>query len=115
MLNKVGILKLFNTQSVGICLAKAISSIKGAGGSASEPIAVMAEASGRKGEGSCSAKVSVVGPSDYRATAMCAVAMAKLILNEQVQAKGVCFPLEVFPLALLLDTIGCDELKLCES
>ena len=115
ILNKLGFLNLFNARRLGIRLAKIINSVKSKGPPESEDIAITVEVSDKKTGKPCNARVSVVGPSDYGMTAMVVVAMAKLILNEQVDAKGVCFPLEFLPLGLLLDTINSEDLKICEE
>lgn len=114
-LNKLGILNLFNCQNLRMGLARTVSFFKGRSEPQSEPIAVTVEVSGKQADKPCGATVSVIGPSDYGATAMCVVAMAKLIITKSVKTKGVCFPLDIFPLHLLLDAIDSNDVKLSES
>jgi saccharopine dehydrogenase-like NADP-dependent oxidoreductase len=90
-LNKLGILKLFNNERIGIRLAKIINSLKRKGPPQPETIAIAVDIN------------------------MSVVAMARLILSKDVKAQGVCFPLEVFPLYLLLDTIGNEDVKIFEE
>ena len=70
---------------------------------------------GTKAGTPCAAQITLVGPSDYGVTAMSVVAMARLILSKDVKAQGVCFPLEVFPLYLLLDTFDSEDVKIFEE
>jgi len=115
VLNEIGILCLFNSQRLRMGLARTVGVFKGRTEPQSEPIAVTVEVSGTQGGKPCGATVSVTGPSDYGTTAMCVVAMAKLILNKCVQANGVCFPMDIFSLHLLLDAINSKDVALYES
>ena len=56
--------------------------------------------------------LSLVGPSDYGTTAMSVVSMAKLLLENRVEATGVRFPMEVFTLDALVNAMDCDEVTL---
>ena len=114
-LNEIGVLSLFNSRRLRMGLARTVGFFKGRTEPQSEPVAVTVEVSGTQGGKPCRATVSVSGPSDYGTTAMCVVAMAKLILNKSVKANGVCFPLDIFPLHLLLDAINSKDVALYES
>jgi len=114
-LNRLGILKVFNSEGIGIRLAKIINSLKRKRPPQPETIAVAVDINGIKEGAPYSAQITLVGPSDYGVTAMSVVAMARLILSKDVKAQGVCFPLEVFPLYLLLDTIGREDVKIFEE
>ena len=93
-------------------LGKMINFLKSAGKPKPETIAMTVEVSGQKEGKPYDSQISIIGPSDYGITAMSAVAMTKLLLKKRVTCEGVCFPLEVFPLDLLLETMGCSDIKL---
>jgi len=111
-LKKTGFLKLFHFQTTRMNLGKMVNFFKSAGKPKPETIAVTVEVSGQKEGKPHDSQISIIAPSDYGATAMSAVAMTKLLLQKRVTCKGACFPLEVFPLDLLLETMDCNDIKL---
>ena len=115
LLNRLGILKVFNSERTGVKLAKIINSLTRKRPPQPETIAVAVDVTGTKAGSPCAAQITLVGPSDYGVTAMSAVAMARLILSKDVKAQGVCFPLEVFPLYLLLDAFDSEDVKIFEE
>jgi saccharopine dehydrogenase-like NADP-dependent oxidoreductase len=112
LLKKIGFLKLFNRSKTRVKLARVINLSKKGSRSQPETTSVIVEVSGHKQDKPCTTLLSLIAPSDYGTTAMSVVAMTKLILSQQVSARGVRYPLEVFPLDLLMDTINCDQLKI---
>jgi saccharopine dehydrogenase-like NADP-dependent oxidoreductase len=111
-LKKTGFLKLFHFQTTRIKLGKIINLFKSTGKPKPEKIAVTIEVSGYKEGKTQNNRISIIAPSDYGTTAMSAVAMIKLILAKYIDCNGACFPLEVFPLDLLLEIMDCEDIKL---
>ncbi len=111
-LNKVGFLRLFNLKKTRKVLARLIAKVKRGNRPASETIALSVEVAGRVNGSTRVHCLSLVGPSDYGTTAMSVVAMAKLLLENRVEATGARFPMEVFTLDSLVKAMDCDEVTL---
>ncbi len=73
------------------------------------------EAGGWKDGQAQRARVSITAGSDYGATALGVVGMAKLLLNGEVAASGVYHPAQIFALQPLLETMETDEVELFEQ
>ena len=112
LLNKVGFLRLFNRKRTRKGLARMIAMTKGGKRPESETIVVTVEVAGKTDGSPVARCLSLVGPSDYGTTAMCVVAMAKLLLAGRLEAAGVRVPMEVFPLDVLVEAMDCEEVTL---
>ncbi len=113
-LRRVGFLGLFRRKGTGLRLARLVNAVKGIGPEGPEPIALVIEASGEQGGRAQLARLSLQGPSDYGVTAMCAVAMARL-LTDRAEAAGAGHPLRLFDLREVIEAIDHPEMKLSES
>ncbi len=111
-LNKVGFLRLFDLKKTRKGLARLIALAKEGNRPAPETIALTVEVAGRLDGSPRTHCLSLVGPSDYGTTAMSVVAMAKLLLENRVEATGARVPMEVFTLDSLVKAMDCDEVTL---
>jgi saccharopine dehydrogenase-like NADP-dependent oxidoreductase len=114
LLRRVGVLGLFRREGAGLRLARLVNAVKELGPDRSEPIALVVEARGDAGGRDQVARLSLMGPSDYGVTAMCAVAMARLSM-ERADVAGAAHPLRLFELHEVIAAIDHPELKLSES
>ena len=113
--NRVGLLRLFNSPGVGAGMARLINASKRLGPTGPEPIAVVVEATGRRGGEMGSVRLALTGPSDYGVTSMCAVAMARLLADRENSRTGAAHPAHFFDLQGLVRTIDHPELVLAEG
>ena len=113
-LNRLKILSLFNRPSVRSRLARLIDTGTRASAADDERCAVIAEASGFKNGQPHLTRVSILAPSDYGATALSVVAMAKLLTENEMIGTGVHFPAQVTSLQPVINTMESDEMKLTE-
>ncbi|MDJ0877197.1 MAG: SDR family NAD(P)-dependent oxidoreductase [Halieaceae bacterium] len=111
-LNKVGLLRLFNLQTTRKGLATLFALTKRGSGPESETIALSIEVSGSVDGSPRTRTLGLVGPSDYGTTAICVVSMTRLLLENRVEATGICLPMEVFTLDSLVEAMDCDEVTL---
>ena len=110
-LKKIGFLGLFNMETTRKGLARLIVRMKGGKRPESETIALTVEVEGRKDGSPVTRCLSIVGPSDYGATAMCVVGMTKLLLEGRVEVSGTRVPLEVFPFDALVEAMDCEDVR----
>ena len=113
VLNRLKILTLFNRPRWRTKLANLIAG--GMSEAEDETCAIVAEAVGWKDGQTQVARVSILAGSDYGATALGVVAMAKLLLNGNVVAPGVHHPTQIFSLKPLLAAMGSDDVQLFET
>jgi len=76
------------------------------------PVALTVEVSGTKHGKREVTRIGIVGPSDYGTTAMVTVAMVKLLLNDDAQATGVRYPMDIFALPALTTAVDSPKIKL---
>jgi saccharopine dehydrogenase-like NADP-dependent oxidoreductase len=111
LLKKIGLLGLFNVEKTRKSLARMILLSKGGKRPDAETIALTVEVNGQKDGSPVTRCLSMVGPSDYGTTAMCVVAMTRLLLEGRVKAEGVCVPLEVFLFDAVVETMDSEDVK----
>ncbi len=115
MLRKMGILRLFVDKSIGMKLAKVVNALKELGRSGKEPIAMIALAHGEADGRSVVKCISLQAPSDYGATAMSAVAFARLAVSKGSTTAGAGHPQRFFQLDEVLRVVDSPELNLSET
>jgi saccharopine dehydrogenase-like NADP-dependent oxidoreductase len=116
ILRSFGILGLFNNAKTGSKLAGIIAQVKSRKTPTSENIALYVKTTGFDNNSQKSEfEFSLTAPSDYKATAMSAVAMTKLLIHGREHIRGVHFPFEVFTLADLISSIDSPELKFFDN
>lgn len=113
-LNQLKILALFNRPGLRTKLSKALASAMKADKPGAEPCAVVAEAVGLKDGRPHVARVSILAPSDYGATAKSVAAMTRLLLGGESTTPGVHHPAQVFALKSLLEAMNSNDVKLLE-
>jgi len=86
ILKKLRFLKLFKYPKIREVLSSRIT--KQNKGAKNEFIGLSAKNSNNE--------ISLVLTSDYEATASCTIAFARIILNEEIESKGIKFPFEIF-------------------
>lgn len=113
-LGRVGFLHLFNKQDTGMRLARIINTVKRSGPARPEPIAIVVEAKGQRAGKPHTLRLTATGPSDYGATALCIVAMAKTLAARDTPRTGAAHPLDFFNLYDLVEVIDHPALTLRE-
>jgi saccharopine dehydrogenase-like NADP-dependent oxidoreductase len=113
LLNRLKILSLFNRPRWRSKLANFIAGARAK--AEDETCAIVAEATGRKDGERCLARVSLLADSDYGATALGVVTMAKVLLDGAVVAHGVFHPTQLFALKPLIAAMDSDEIRLFDT